>query len=313
MTAAEATTPSTPPLPPVDVVIATRNRPELLRRAIAAVLGQSYSGPIHLVVVFDQAEPDLTLQQTTADRRVTVVRNTRTPGLAGARNTGILHGSSALVAFCDDDDTWFPDKLRLQVGSLEDPAVLTSVSGVEIEYGDRRTSRVPTAEEMTVPTLVRSRVMAAHPSTVVVRREALLGPIGLVDEAIPGSHGEDYDWILRAAGAGGVAVVAQPLVRVLWGQSMFSQKWQTIIAATDYLLDKHPGFRADRRALGRVLGQRAFALSALGRRREALGEATRVARLNPRELRAYLAAAVALRLVSAPRVMDLAHRRGRGV
>ena len=110
-----------------------------------------------------------------------------------------------------------------------------------------------------------------------------------------------------------MVVVARPLVRVLWGQSMFSQKWQTIIEATDYLLAKHPAFHEDRKALGRVLGQRAFALSALGRRREALGQATKVARLNPRELRAYLAVAVALRVVSAAKVMDLAHRRGRGI
>lgn len=301
------------PLPAVDVVIATRNRPELLRQALAAVLGQSYPGEVDVIVVFDQTEPDRSLEQSGHGRRVTVVENSRKPGLAGARNSGILTGSSPLVAFCDDDDTWFPDKLALQVGSLADESALTSVSGIEIEYGDHRTSRVPSQDEMTVPQLVRSRVMAAHPSTVVVRREALLGPIGLVDEEIPGSHGEDYDWILRAAEAGGVVVVDQPLVRVLWGQSMFSQKWQTIIAATDYLLEKHPAFHQDRRALGRVLGQRAFALSALGRRREALRQASQVARLNPRELRAYLAVAVALRVLSAPRVMDLAHRRGRGI
>ena len=301
------------PLPAVDVVIATRNRPELLRQALAAVLGQSYPGEVDVIVVFDQTEPDRSLEQSGDGRRVTVVENSRKPGLAGARNSGILTGSSPLVAFCDDDDTWFPGKLALQVGSLADESALTSVSGIEIEYGDHRTSRVPSQDEMTVPQLVRSRVMAAHPSTVVVRREALLGPIGLVDEEIPGSHGEDYDWILRAAEAGGVVVVDQPLVRVLWGQSMFSQKWQTIIAATDYLLEKHPAFHQDRRALGRVLGQRAFALSALGRRREALRQASQVARLNPRELRAYLAVAVALRVLSAPRVMDLAHRRGRGI
>ena len=305
------------PLPPVDVVIATRNRPELLRQALAAVLGQTYEGAVNVIVVFDQTEPDQSLEQDlglgSGSRTVTVVANNRKPGLAGARNTGIQTGTSSLVAFCDDDDCWFPDKLQLQVASLEDPSALTSVSGIEIEYGDHRTSRVPSAEEMTVQTLVRSRVMAAHPSTVVVRREALLGPIGLVDEEIPGSHGEDYDWILRAAAAGGVVVVPQPLVRVLWGQSMFSQKWLTIIAATDYLLDKHRAFHEDPKALGRVLGQRAFALSALGRRREALGQAAKVARLNPRELRAYIAAAVALRVVSAPRVMDLAHRRGRGI
>ena len=67
--------------------------------------------------------------------------------------------------------------------------------------------------------------------TILVTREAIQGPIGLVDEHIPGSYAEDYDWILRAALAGPIAVVEEPLVRVRWGQSLFSSRWQTIIEA----------------------------------------------------------------------------------
>ena len=112
---------------------------------------------------------------------------------------------------------------------------------------------------MTLKQLVRNRVMEAHPSTVMVRREALLGPIGLVDEELPGSYGEDFDWIIRAAKAGGFAVVAEPLVKVRWGQSMFSQRWQTIIDSIDYSLAKHSVFHEDPQALGRLYGRKAFA------------------------------------------------------
>ena len=105
--------------------------------------------------------------------------------------------------------------------------------------------------------------MEAHPSTVMVRRDALLGPIGLVDEELPGSYGEDFDWIIRSAQVGEFAVVAEPLVKVLWGQSMFSQRWQTIVDAIDYVAGQAHVFHEDPRALGRVYGQRAFALAAL--------------------------------------------------
>ena len=124
-------------------------------------------------------------------------------------------------------------------------------------YADSAVPRVPRAEDMTLKQLVRNRVMEAHPSTVMVRRDALLGPIGLVDEELPGSYGEDFDWIIRSAQAGGFAVVAEPLVKVLWGQSMFSQRWQTIIDSIDYSLAKHPVFHEDPRALGRLYGRRA--------------------------------------------------------
>ena len=76
---------------------------------------------------------------------------------------------------------------------------------------------------------------------MLVKRASSLGPIGVVDEQIPGSYGEDYDWLLRAARLGPIAVVEEPLVLVHWGkQSYFADRWQTIIDANDYLVAKHP-------------------------------------------------------------------------
>ncbi len=300
-------------LPSVVAVVATHNRPELLAVALDSILNQDYEGRITVTVVFDRAEPDMSLERAEGNRGVEVITNTRSPGLAGARNSGIMHSSSDLVAFCDDDDSWLPDKIRRQVEAMQRTEALTAVCGITISYGDHDADRIPRQAEMTQENLVRNRLMAAHPSSVLVRRDALEGPIGLVDEEIPGSYGEDFDWILRAIKAGGIAVVEAPLVRVLWGQSLFSSKWPIIVEAIDYLVDKHPVFRDDPRGLARLYGRRSFALAAMGRRREALACAARTVRLNPRERRAALAAAVALRVVSAQRLMDIAHRRGHGI
>jgi glycosyltransferase involved in cell wall biosynthesis len=300
-------------LPVVDMVIATHNRPKLLRAALDAALAQTYRGRTAVTVVFDRSEPDHSLELQAADRSVRVITNQRTAGLAGARNSGIEAGSGDLVAFCDDDDEWLPTKIEKQVELLQSSSALTCVTGIIIEYEGRRILRIPTSESVQLAVLVRNRTMEAHPSTVLVRRGALLGSIGLVDEEIPGSYGEDFDWILRAAESGSIAVVEEPLVRVRWGQSLFSQKWQTIVEAIDYSIAKHPAFSADRRALGRLLGRRSFALASLGRRSEALNSARRSLRSWPGERRAYLAVAVALGLVSSERLMRIAHRRGHGI
>lgn len=305
-------TPPTIDVPSIDVVIATHWRPELLRRAIDGVTSQTYPGVIRCLVVFDQSSPDRSLVRAGPHRPVEVLTNTRTPGLAGARNSGILAGEGDLVAFCDDDDVWLPDKASLQVRTLAGHAGPTSVTGIIVEYDGRSITRVPDPRDLTLATLARTRVMAAHPSSVMVRRDVLLDEIGLVDEEIPGSYGEDFDWILRAAQVGGFAVVPQPLVRVRWGGSQFSRQWQTIIDAIDYGIAKHPVFHEDPRALGRLYGRRAFALAALGSP-EALPAVARTLRVAPTEKRAWLAAAVALHLVSANRLMDLAHRRGHGI
>lgn len=303
-----------PEYPPIDVVICTHNRPELLRLALTAVLEQDYQGLITVTVVFDRTEPDLSLAQDESTRKVIVTTNSRSGGLAGARNSGVLAGEAPLVAFCDDDDEWEPSKARLQVAELQRSAnALTCVTGIRINYGDKSNVRLAHAAEMTYENLVRNRVMPGHPSSVMVRRAALIGPIGLVDEQIPGSYAEDYDWILRAALAGPIAVVEEPLVRVRWGQSLFSSRWQTIIEALDYLVAKFPQFRQDRRALARIRGQQAFGHAALGHRRQAWSTIWECWRLNPGEKRAYVALPVALGLVSSQRVMTALHNRGHGI
>lgn len=310
---------SEPNWPTVTVVIATRDRKELLRKTLTAVERQDYPGVVETVVVHDQSEPDTELAVDDGRRPVRVIRNLRTPGLAGARNSGILASTTPLVAFCDDDDVWLPDKLTRQLRSLQASGAQVGVSGIVICYGEREIVRVPRAADLTLDELSRRRVTEAHPSTVVVRREALTGSaagsIGLVDEQIPGSYGEDYDWILRAVAAGPVDVLEEPTVRVLWSRthSYFSQRWALIIAAIDYLLAKHPLLTQNRRGLAGHYARKAFGYAALGQRRAALTWAVRAARLSPRELRAYLAVLVATGLVSAQRVQQAAHTRGKGI
>lgn len=296
----------------VDVVIATRNRPELVREAVAAVLAQTTEHDVTCYVVFDRCEPDASLVSNEPGRRVKVLNNTRSPGLAGARNSGVLAGTGEFVAFCDDDDVWLPRKIEEQVALAERDGVDTLVTGITVEYEDRSVDRIATPEELALDHLAKHRTTAAHPSSVLVRRSALLGPIGLVDEEIPGSYGEDFDWLLRAAAVGPVGVVPEALVRVRWGGSQFSREWQTIIDAIDYGIAKHAVFRRHPRALGRLLGRRAFALAAMGRP-EARRAVLRTVRVAPLEPRAYLAAAVALRLVSADRLLHAAHLRGHGI
>ena len=297
--------------PLVSVVIATRNRPDMLQRAVDAVMQQRYEGPLECLVVFDQSPIDPTIERDDPHRAVRAMSNSRTPGLAGARNTGVVVAAGELIAFCDDDDVWRDSKLERQVATLG--VALTSVTGITIDYGGRRAERIPTPESMTLAKLVRNRSMEAHPSTVVVRRDALLNEIGLVDEEIPGSYAEDFDLMIRAVQAGPVAVVEEPLVDVHWGQSLFSRDWATIVRAVDYLIEKHEVFRADPRALARLYGRRAFAQAAMGDRRQSLRDSWRSMRCWPFEKRAYVALVAATGVVSAPRLLDLAHRRGVGI
>jgi glycosyltransferase involved in cell wall biosynthesis len=301
--------------PLVSVVVPTRDRPELLRRAVTAILGQTYRGPIECVVVFDQSDPDLPWPELPPGRRLVLVRNQRTPGLAGARNSGILAATGELVAFCDDDDEWLPEKLARQVARLlATPSAAVSTTGILVRYKDRTTTRLAPTVLVTHRQLLRSRLTELHPSTVLAHRRQLLDDIGLVDEEIPGSYAEDYEWLLRASRLGPVLAVAEPLAVIHWHQSsFFADRWRTIISALTYLVDKHQDLEAEPSGLARIYGQIAFAHAALGERRPARSWARRTLSLNRRERRAYLALAISLGLVSAKTVTRLAHAAGKGI
>jgi glycosyltransferase involved in cell wall biosynthesis len=299
----------------LSVVICTRDRPELLRRAIAGVAAQAHDGVIETIVVFDRSSPDPTLEVAGGSRPVTVLTNERTPGLPGGRNTGLRHARGDLVAFCDDDDVWFPTKAATQMARFaEEPDLEVAVTGIRVHSDGHEVDRVLDRRQLTFDDLLASRVMEAHPSTYMVRRDAMLDGIGDVDEAIPGGYAEDYEWLLRAARRHPVGVIREPLVRVDWHpKSFFTAQWVTIAEALDYLLEAYPEFDTSPVGEARIRGQRAFALAALGRRPEAIHEIRRTVRLAPTQPRAYLALLVALRITSAERVVRELNRRGRGI
>jgi glycosyltransferase involved in cell wall biosynthesis len=264
-------------------------------------------------VVFDQEVPRLPDVEVPAGRELRAIPNRRTPGLAGSRNSGADVATGDLLAFCDDDDEWLPDKLRLQVAAIRrHPEASAATCGIFVVTDKRSIPRVPPHELVRLDDLTRSRRMEVHSSTLMMERRRFVGDIGPIDEEIPGSYGEDYDWILRAAAAGPLAAVRQPLVHVYWQTSYFSARWQMMIPALHYQLEKHPELARQPRNLARMYGRLAFAHAALGERGAARSWARRSIRLDWRQPRGYLSYLVTLGVP--PRVIQrAANAAGRGV
>jgi glycosyltransferase involved in cell wall biosynthesis len=264
--------------PLVSVVITTRGRPELVRESIAAVVGQSYPGDIECIVVHDREPPDESLRLLgTAQHSIRVVANSRAPGEAGARNTGLGRAAGDYLATCDDDDVWRPEKLQVQIKRLlDEPGLLVVGSGICLLLPGNRTPDWPgRRERVSYQLLLRNRVKELHCSTLVMRREALV-KVGLYDEELPYSYGLDYDWVLRAAKVGGIGLVAQPLADIRKdGTSWYQSDARMTAEGLEYLLAKHPDIATSHRGHARILGQIAYARSSVGERGPALGYALR--------------------------------------
>jgi glycosyltransferase involved in cell wall biosynthesis len=302
----------------VSVVIATHDRPELLRRAIAAVLEQDHDGSLEIIVVFDRSEPAPSLAEHPAvvdrdDRQIFVTTNTRSPGLAGARNSGVAQATHEWIAFCDDDDEWLPGKLAAQFEALDaNPGARVSTTGVFIHFEGEDTVRIPDAAMLTFEGFLNDRMTEVHPSATLVSSE-LIAELGDVDETIPGGYGEDYDWLLRAARLSPFAVAAQPLVRVHWhGASFFFEKWKIIDDALEFLVEKHPEFHEHPAGLARIRGQQAIARGAMKQRGAAVRTAFETTKLKPTEKRAPVALLIAAG-VPASAVLRTAHKFGKGL
>lgn len=301
--------------PVVTVVVPTRERPEMLRRAVEAVLGQDYAGEIECLVVFDRTTPQQPQVEVPAGRSLKLLVNARTPGLAGTRNTGTMAARGELVAQCDDDDEWLPGKLTAQVEALRRyPDAVAVTTGILVNYHDEDTPRVATTERTTFQDLLRDRLMELHPSSYLIRRSALLGEVGLVDEELPGGYAEDYEWLLRASRVAPVVNVLEPLTRVYWhDSSFFVSRWQTVIDALTTLLERYPEFAEVPAGLGRIEGQIAFAHAGLGHRGEAMRWARSALAKSRSAKQAYAAVAVASGVMSTDAVLGLARKAGRGL
>ncbi len=114
--------------PLVSVVIATRNRSDLLREAIQSVLDQEHDDfDIELVVVDDGSTDDTqaVLSKFPIDRLVVSTG----VGMAGARNLGIRYSTGDFVQVLDDDDVLTPLSLASRMAVFAEHPEFGAVHG----------------------------------------------------------------------------------------------------------------------------------------------------------------------------------------
>lgn len=106
--------------PLVTIIVRTKDRPKLLRKALESISAQTYR-PIEAVVVNDGGcELDVEdLKDVLSDVAMNYIRLNKNTGRANAGNTGIENSSGNYVGFLDDDDELYPDHIALLVSLLE--------------------------------------------------------------------------------------------------------------------------------------------------------------------------------------------------
>ena len=108
----------------ISVITPTYNRVEYLGNSIESVLSQTYSD-FELIIVDDnpiQSEARKKTEEVIrkySDSRIRYIKNPMNLGGAAARNRGIDEARGEYIAFLDDDDIYLPDRLKVQVESMQ--------------------------------------------------------------------------------------------------------------------------------------------------------------------------------------------------
>jgi SAM-dependent methyltransferase len=187
----------------VVALVATKNRHGLLAvRALPSIASQRRPCD-ELVLVDDSAEAAslgrCKILAQSLGLTASTLRNRRTPGAAGAWNTGLDHLArqaadprKVFVAFLDDDDEWLPHHLEHCIGALETGASLVASRIARVVAGQPDEMITPPARVSPSDFYVGNP--GIQPSNMVVRLDRLL-EAGCFDESLQSCT--DRDLLIR--------------------------------------------------------------------------------------------------------------------
>ena len=200
--------PCPPPVAPgsadVTIVVPARDRVALLERCLAAL-----RGGYPVVVVDDGSRDPAAIAKLAAAHGATLVRRPANGGPSAARNTGLEHVGSELVAFVDSDCVPGPGWIDRLAGHFADPMVAVVAPRITAIAGDNLAGRYARAagslDMGTHPARVvpNTRVSYVPTAALIARRSAVLAvarQTGVFDPAMPVGEDVDLVWRLHTAG-----------------------------------------------------------------------------------------------------------------
>lgn len=189
----------------VSVVMCTYNGEQFLRQQLDSVLAQDY--PLHEIVIEDDGSTDgtwalLTEYQRKHPQLIKLFRNEKRLGFNRNFHTAMLRATGDFIAISDQDDIWFPQKVRRQVEAIGDCDLCFSD---KYDFWDENMSEA-TPTNYYIATLYSLLGKSAAGHTMLVRTD-FVRSIGHWDLCFV------YDWwlTLHALFGHGVVKVAEPL------------------------------------------------------------------------------------------------------
>lgn len=262
--------------PSISVVIPCFRGGKFLANAIESVLAQT-EDDWELILVDNNAsvETKLVIESYRKDypEKIRAVHE-KNQGNSSSRNKGLRESIGNYVAFLDDDDLMYSERLSLQRSAMEkNPEAVLCYGGIDQVSIDNQIIIQRNAKDADFPFFLSSakfvsekvtlRFPEPRPSSIMIRKE-VLEKIGGFDEHFNPFFLEDTDFYFRIFQTGSPIEVPQPVIRfrmpspeflktkridnvkryrLLLNQDYFYSKIKKFLAAKSLL--KHPLIRKD--------------------------------------------------------------------
>jgi glycosyltransferase involved in cell wall biosynthesis len=189
----------------VSVIVTTYRRLEFLKLTVSSILNQTYSD-FEIIIVADGHQPDIEdYVYSTGNSKISYYFVEHFGYPAKARNFGIDKANGEYIAFCDDDDLWEKEKLKMQLVVMQNNLQIVlcctnryiiDEKGKKIKEQALRKPKLPGILSLLVSNYVTT-------SSVVIRR-SILEKTGLFPDTFVfkvGSYQTAWTWLhkLRVA------------------------------------------------------------------------------------------------------------------
>jgi glycosyltransferase involved in cell wall biosynthesis len=228
----------------VSVIIPTHNRANKLFYSVNSVLLQSYNN--YEVLIIDDCSTDNTKDvvkqlQDEYPGKIIYYKLEKNSGPAKARNFGVGKAIGKYIAFHDDDDEWYPDKLEIQMKKmLQDNSIDLTFGQMTRYLGGKFVNIVCDRfdwyhiQDRFFQQLLMENYIGAP--TIVMKKEAFIR-LGGFCEKIPSL--EDWDLAIRAARELHIEFINTPLMDVHITRKSVTHNIENYVYSWAYLMQAY--------------------------------------------------------------------------
>lgn len=183
--------------PTFSVVVPTIGNQNLYD-TIHSVLAQEYKDYEVLIVMDGDLESQVIgqLGNLASHDKIKIIRNFRSAGGNGARNSGILKSGGKYICFLDDDDEWYPKRLERAAHILHNSGENMGgcLSGYRYWTGSTVSEKPQIESRNMLSDLLLGKLHFGNSSNFIFKKETI-NAIGLWDERL--KRHQDFEYLAR--------------------------------------------------------------------------------------------------------------------